>query len=34
MYEMVKIPMCAITAEGASQTDLEGKQLNDGRVGA
>jgi hypothetical protein len=23
-----------ITAEGASQTDLEGKQLNDNRVGA
>lgn len=31
---MVKIPMCATTAEGASQTDREGKQFNDGRVGA
>jgi len=26
--------MSAFTAEGASQTDREGKQLNDGRVGA
>ena len=26
--------MPVTTAEGASQTDREGKQLNDGRVGA
>ena len=25
---------CVITAEGASQTDREGKQLNNSRVGA
>ena len=34
IYGIAVRRMCVTTAEGASQTDLEGKQLNDSRVGA